>query len=402
MNEYSRNPNDAPKQVEKRPSRAPNTIEKPAKKSDDLLRRERLRRARKKMWLRNIRNVSVIMVFVVAVASFFAYVAISCVNDILAVHIKEEDNQPVSVVITDGMDTNDVVDALADAGAIRNGWFCKIAATIIGYSDEGYIARTYDFLPSMGLENMLNEIKNLNTSNAKTVKITFPEGYTADQIFALLEENNVCTRQKLIDAMNTTDFSQDFEFLKSMADTQNRYMMLEGYLYPDTYEFYLGEAADSVLKKFLNNFSRKWTDDYALKAQERRMTVDQIIKLASIVEKEAVGADMPVVSSVLFNRIKANMRLECDSTSIYMNSNLSGLSENDIVIYNTYYDTYVCSSMPVGAICNPGDAAISAVLNAPDTDYYYFIHDANNVFRPAKSLSEQNYNIATYGVAQQS
>ena len=400
MNDYRRPVNNDHRQVEKRPSRAPNTIEKPEKKTKGTLKREKIRRAKRIMWFRNIRNVLLIMILVVGISTFFAKLAISCVNDLLAIHISEENNKPVSVVITDGMNTNDVIDALAEAGAIQNAWFCKIAATFIGYSDEGYISRTYDFLPTMGLENMLNEIKNLNTSNAKTVKLTFPEGYTADQIFAMLEENQVCTRQKLVDCMKSTDFSEDFEFLKSMADTQNRYMMLEGYLYPDTYEYYLGEAPDSVIKKFLTNFEKKWTKDYAQKAQERRMTVDQIIKLASIVEKEAVGADMPVVGSVLFNRINANMRLECDSTSIYMNSNLSGLSENDIVIYNTYYDTYVCSSMPVGAICNPGDAAISAVLNAPDTDYYYFIHDANNIFRPAKSLSEQNNNIATYGVAQ--
>ena len=130
------------------------------------------------------------------------------------------------------------------------------------------------------------------------------------------------------------------------------------------------------------------------------MTVDQIIKLASIVEKEAVGADMPVVGSILFNRIDANMRLECDSTSIYIDSNLSGLSEADMEAFDSLYDTYSCRGLPVGAICNPGDDAISAVLNAPETDYYYFIHDRNNEFHVAKSLQEQEYNISKYGLAQ--
>ena len=398
-NDYTK-PKTSSRENEKRPSRAPNTIEKPKKPSVDAVKRQKMKKARRKMYFRNIRNVTLIMIVVVGISAFLASVAISCVNDLLVVNIKSEENIPVSVEIRDGMTTNDVVDALAEAGAIKNAWFCKFAASFIGYSDEGYIPRTYSFLPSMGLENMLNEIKNLNSSTAQTVKITFPEGYTADQIFALLEENNVCTRAKLIETMRTTDFSADFEFLKSMADTQNRYMLLEGYLYPDTYEFYVGEGAESVIKKFLNNFDRKWTDDYAVKTQQKRMTVDQIIKLASIVEKESVGADMPVVGSILFNRIEANMRLECDSTSIYLDSNLSGLTETEIAVYNTYYDTYQCMSLPVGAICNPGDDAISAVLNAPDTDYYYFIHDSNNIFRPAKSLSEQNYNISTYGVAQ--
>ncbi len=384
----------------KRPSRAPNTIEAPEEKTPEMIKLEKRKAAQKKMVLYNVKNVSIIMSIVVAISVLIASVVVSCVNDVLAIHINEKRDTVTSVVITDGMDTNDVINALDDAGVIKNAWFCKIAARFIGYSDEGYIARTYEFKPSMGLENMLNEIKALNSSDAKTVKLTFPEGYTADQIFALLEENNVCSRAKLVEAMKTHDFSEDFDFLKSMADTQARYMLLEGYLYPDTYEFYVGEGAVSVIKKFLNNFDRRWTDDYATKAQERRMTVDQIIKLASIVEKEAVGADMPVVGSILFNRIDANMRLECDSTSIYIDSNLSGLSEADMEAFDSLYDTYSCRGLPVGAICNPGDDAISAVLNAPETDYYYFIHDRNNEFHVAKSLQEQEYNISKYGLAQ--
>ncbi len=384
----------------KRPSRAPNTIEAPEEKTPEMIKLEKRKAAQKKMVLYNVKNVSIIMSIVVAISVLIASVVVSCVNDVLAIHINEKRDTVTSVVITDGMDTNDVINALDDAGVIKNAWFCKIAARFIGYSDEGYIARTYEFKPSMGLENMLNEIKALNSSDAKTVKLTFPEGYTADQIFALLEENNVCSRAKLVEAMKTHDFSEDFDFLKSMADTQARYMLLEGYLYPDTYEFYVGEGAVSVIKKFLNNFDRRWTDDYATKAQERRLTVDQIIKLASIVEKEAVGADMPVVGSILFNRIDANMRLECDSTSIYIDSNLSGLSEADMEAFDSLYDTYSCRGLPVGAICNPGDDAISAVLNAPETDYYYFIHDRNNEFHVAKSLQEQEYNISKYGLAQ--
>lgn len=385
---------------EKRPSRAPNTIETNGKMTPEMIKLEKRRAAQKKMVLNNLKNVGIIMAIVIAVSVLIACVAISCVNDVLAINISKDDDKYVSVVISDGMDTGDVINALDDAGVIKNAWFCKLAAKFFGYSDEGYIARTYDLNRSMGLENMLNEIKNKTSKTAQTVTLTFPEGYTADQIFAMLEENKVCSRTKLIETMNTVDFSDDFEFLESMADTENRYLLLEGYLFPDTYEFYIGEAAESVIKKFLNNFDDKWTDNYSVLAQERRMTVDQIIKLASIVQKEAVGSDMPVIGSILFNRIDAFMRLECDSTSIYIGNNLSGLTQEQIDAYNAVYDTYICSALPVGAICNPGTDAINAVLNAPDTDYYYFIHDKNNEFHAAKTLSEQNYNINTYGLAQ--
>ncbi len=384
----------------KRPSRAPNTTEKPAEITPEMRKLEKRKAAQRKMVLNNIKQVVIIMVIVIAISVSIAVFVISCVNDILAIHINPKRDNEVSVVITEDMNTDAVIDALDDAGVIRNAWFCKLAAKIIGYSDEGYIPRTYDFKPSMGLENMLNEIKNKTSETAKTVTLTFPEGYTVDQIIAMLVENNVCSREKFVATMNTVDFSEDFDFLKSITKAESRYMRLEGFLFPDTYEFYIGEDPESVIKKFLGNFDRKWTDNNAELAEDRGMTVDQIIKLASIVEKEAVGADMPVVGSILFNRIDANMRLECDSTSIYIQNNLSGLSETDVAAYDALYDTYSCYSLPVGAICNPGVDAISAVLNAPDTGYYYFIHDRNNEFHVAKTLSEQEYNIRTYGLAQ--
>ena len=298
------------------------------------------------------------------------------------------------------MDTDSVIDTLNDAGVIKNAWFCKLVARFVGYSDEGYIPRTYELRRSMGLEGMLNEIKNNSSSASKTATITFPEGYTADQIFALLEENNVCKREDLISAMKTTDFSKEFRFLESITNAQSRYMLLEGFLFPDTYDFYIGESPESVIKKFLNNFNKKWTDSYSEKATQLGMTVDQVINLASIVEKEATGDDMPVVGSILINRMDANMRLDCDSTKDYIDSNLSGLSDTDKEAYKAIYDTYRFALLPVGAICNPGTDAISAVLNAPQTEYYYFIHDANNQFRVAKSLTEHENNINTYGVAQ--
>lgn len=384
----------------KRPSRAPNTTEKTIEMSPELRKYEKRKAAQRKMVFNNIRRVVIIMAVVIAISASIACFVISCVNDILAIHINPKRDTEVSVVISENMGTDEVIDALDDAGAIKNAWFCKLAAKIIGYSDEGYIPRTYDFKPSMGLENMLNEIKNKTSETAKTVTLTFPEGYTADQIIAMLVENNVCSRENFIAAMNTTDFSKDFDFLESITKPESRYMRLEGFLFPDTYEFYIGEDPESVIKKFLGNFDRKWTDSYSELAEARGMTVDQIIKLASIVEKEAVGADMPVVGSILFNRIDANMRLECDSTSIYIKNNLAGLSEEDIAAYDALYDTYSCYSLPVGAICNPGVDAISAVLNAPDTGYYYFIHDRNNEFHVAKTLPEQEYNIRTYGLAQ--
>ncbi len=373
---------------------------KPGQMSRELMKSEKMRVAKRKMFFKNSGSIITIMVLVIGISLALATVAISCVNDLLVINISEKNDTHSSVVITDGMTTNDVIDALDEAGLVKNGWFCKLAAMFIGYSDDGYIPRTYALNRSMGLENMLNEIKNKSSKTAKTVFLTFPEGYNADQIIEMLEENGVCTRAKLIEAMNTVDFQEEFEFLSSMSNPESRYIKLEGYLFPDTYEFYLGESAESVIRKFLNNFDKKWTEEFAEDAQELRLTVDQVIKLASVVEKEAVGADMPVVGSILHNRLEVGMRLECDSTSAYISSNKSGLSADEVQNLNNLYDTYICDGMPVGAICNPGLDSIMAVLNSPETEYYYFIHDKNNEFHVAKTLAEQEYNIATYGLAE--
>ncbi len=368
-------------------------------KTPEMIRAEKRKAAQRKMVANNARNLAVILAAVITISVVIAVVVVSCINDVLAVHVSDKDKQSVTVEITEGMNTSQVIDALDEAGAIKNAWFCKLAAKFIGYNDEGYIAHTYEMNRSMGLENMLNEIKNNTSGTAKTVTLTFPEGYTADQIIDLLAENNVCSRAKLVETMNTVDFAADYDFLDEIVNPEQRYNWLEGYMFPDTYEFYLGEDPSSVIKKFLNNFNKKWTDNYTEKADAANLSVDEVIRLASVIEKEAAGSDMPVVASILLNRLDAGMRLECDSTSNYIAGNTSGLTEAQISAYNSLYNTYYCGSLPVGAICNPGIDAVEAVLNAPDTSYYYFIHDANNTLRVAKTLSEHEKNAATYGLA---
>ncbi|MCD7828408.1 MAG: endolytic transglycosylase MltG [Clostridiales bacterium] len=361
---------------------------------------ERRKNAKRKMVRNNAKSLVIILGIVLVISITIACVVISCINDVLAVHISEKNDKTVTVEIEEDMDTDAVIDALDDAGAIKNAWFCKLAAKILGYSDEGYIARTYEFNRSMGLENMLSEIKDSDSDSASTISLTFPEGYTADQILDMLEENGVCTREKLLAEMSETDYSDTYSFLKTMTNTEDRYILLEGYLFPDTYEFYIGESAESVIKKFLNNFDDKWSENYTTLAQEQLLSIDQVIILASIVEKEALDEDMPVVASILINRLNANMQLECNSTASYISNTTGDLTDSEKSYYNELYNTYTCSSFPVGAICNPGTSAIEAVLNAPDTSYYYFIHDSNNEFHAASSLSEQEANIAAYGLSE--
>lgn len=345
----------------------------------------------------NFKRVGIIIAVIFVCAVAVSFVAVSCINDVLAVHVSDKDGEEKSVVITENMDTDSVIDTLKKDGVIHNAWFCKICAKAMGYKDDGYVPGTYTLSRKSGLENMLNSIKYID-SQSQTVTLTFPEGYTADEIIKLLGEKEVCDPDKLRQAMNSDSFSKDYDFLSSRTNLSSRYNQLEGYLYPDTYNFYIGEAPESVIKKFLDNFESKWTDEYSALAKKKGMTVDQVVILASIVQKEAKEDEMTTVSSILINRLNANMHLSCNSTTNYAKAIGEGLSEADKQKYVSLYDTYTCDSYPASAICSPGDDSIRAVLNAPDTDYYYFMHDKNGEFHAARNLDEQNANMNTYGV----
>lgn len=192
--------------------------------------------------------------------------------------------------------------------------------------------------------------------------------------------------------MREVDFSSEYTFIKNEPNKEQRYRSLEGYLYPDTYDFYKGENASSVIRTFLNNFQKKWTDDYQKKADALNMSVDDIIKLASIIEKEAADAtQMPLVSSVLHNRLnKPGLypSLQCDSTADYINDYIAKNVTNatELAAYTSRYSTYKCEGLPVGAICNPGNDSINAALNPAKTDYYFFAHDTNKRFILRKTI----------------
>ena len=204
--------------------------------------------------------------------------------------------------------------------------------------------------------------------------------------------------------MQSVDFSTEYAFLKNQANKEARFRTLEGYIYPDTYEFYIGENASSVVRRFLDNFESKWTAEYSKKAKELGMTVDEIVTLASIIQAEAANSgQMKDISSVLHNRLDKPgtfPRLECDSTEKYLVETIkvtltsSTTDTQKYIAYRDLYDTYStdCKGLPVGAICNPGASAISAALYPSDTNYNYFRHDVKGKVYYANTFAEHEQN----------
>lgn len=333
---------------------------------------------------------------------------IRCINDVLAIEVEDT---AIEVEVSKGMSDADVIDVLKDNDLIKNKLFCNLFIKFFGKGGD-YVSGVYTLTPSMGVEKMLSTMK-ADITLSETVTLTFPEGWTIDQIAEKLEANEVCTAASFINTLQSVDFSEDYEFIKSIPNKEKRFRVLEGYMYPDTYEFYIGENASSVARRFLDNFQNRWTDEYAKQAKERGISLDEVITMASILQGEAAsGSQMPDISSVLYNRLNRPgtfPKLECDSTKDYIKETimptlLTGSTEDGLKLAGFYdnYDTYDddCKGLPVGAIGNPGDSAIRAALYPSDTNYYYFCHntETGDVFY-ANTMSEHEANQRKAGLS---
>lgn len=210
----------------------------------------------------------------------------------------------------------------------------------------------------------------------KQVKVTIPEGFTVYDIARRLKENGIIA--------NENDFIEKAK-------------QFEGYLFPDTYFFYKGESPEKIIDAMKSRFYEVLPGNYEEMAKKKGLTLKEAVILASIVEKEAkFDKDRPLVASVFLNRLKIGMPLQSDATVNYaLKSNKLWLSQKDLDV-DSPYNTYKYVGLPPGPICNPGLKSLLAVVNAPKTDYYYFLTkpDGEAVFE--RTLEEHNRNIRKY------
>ncbi len=231
--------------------------------------------------------------------------------------------------------------------------------------------------------------KSDTTTVKNTVTVTFPEGFSVLDIAERLEENNVCSKDDFLKICN-----EPYEGIE-IDNPEERYFLLEGYVFPDTYEFYMNSEPKSVLKKFIDNYNNKVTQETKDKAKSLGYTMDEMLTLASMIQKECDEdiAECATVSSVFHNRLKSPSfsMLQSDVTTFYITKKLGerlgykvgedgkGLKleeqNEDIRRYIDLYSTYYCKGLPAGPICNPGIKAITAAINPASTDYVYFLTD---------------------------
>jgi uncharacterized YceG family protein len=218
-----------------------------------------------------------------------------------------------------------------------------------------------------------------------TVKVTIPEGYSVPQIFDLLVKKGVCaSADSLYDAMENYDFSY-YPLVSEIIENENRCFKLEGYLYPDTYEFYRLSKSQDIIGKFLRNTENKISEEDREKAVAIGYSVNEILTIASMIEKEiADPKEMPLVASVIYNRLAIQKKLQMDCGTYYVERYIKPYISGDINCYNSFYNTYKCPALPAGPICNPGRAAIQAALNPESTEYLYFYSDEAGMYHFSK------------------
>lgn len=216
-----------------------------------------------------------------------------------------------------------------------------------------------------------------------TVRVTFPEGMTLREVAEKLEENEVCAASDFMALTTDKAYLEalDYKILEGI-ETENIAFYLEGFVFPDTYEFYKDDSAKNALSRFLKNADSKITAEHMQRAEELGYSMSEIIALASIIQEEASDPkEMPYVSSVLHNRLNSPYygKLQCDVSIHYVNDNItnSPYLEGDTSVFAEHYNTYKCDGLPAGPICNPGLDAIEAALYPAETDYYFFFTDAD-------------------------
>ena len=305
--------------------------------------------------------------------------------------------------IPQGASTAEIAEKLEEVGAVKLPMLFKFYSKFKGY-DSKYKYGLYSFKTEAGYSSIADMLVN-EGAKAECVTVTIPEGtgindYThivdgeekvVKGITTILEEKGVCSREDFLDALYEVKF--DTTLLKN-CNIGKAYYSLEGYLFPDTYEFYAydsEECARMVVDKLIKNTESKITNDMYARAKELGYDMNEILTMASIIQMESGQnvEQMPNVAAVFYNRLNSDSfdTLGSSPTCYY-----GGSFKKD----DGRYDTYKVKDLPPGPLCSPGLDAINAALY-PSTDkegYFYFVTDKNGNFYFHKTLAEQNATIA--------
>lgn len=383
---------------------APTSAQNPVKK-----RRKRRKKKHQSNHTRTMGHVFLGVVLSVAAICAGIFLAWKVIIGLMDYTGMAKSSHEADIVIDGSMNVDDIADALHENGIIEMPWLFKTYINMTG-KDKGFLDGEYTVNSTMSYSNIITLLKTVR-QYTNTVTIMIPEGYNAMQIGELLEENLVCRAEDFEKYYRSKLEKYDFE--EQITVSEDRFYALEGYLFPDTYEFYViddlpekpnmdtSQYAKQAAEKMYSNFESKITNSMYARAKELGMTFDQVITLASIIQKEGTNEEnMANISSVFHNRLE-NMyeypHLQSDTTDHYIEDVIrTNIPSSSLALYENVinaYDTYTCEGLPAGPICSPGMEAINAALYPAETDYYYFLSSSDGIFYYASTIEKHEQNI---------
>lgn len=303
----------------------------------------------------------------------------------------------IEVVIPEGMSTTDIAKTLYDKGLIKNEFFFKVYLKLNKVSSLK--ASTYLLTKSMSMKEIVIELENGNT-NDNVIKLTFKEGENIKDYANMISKKTNITSEEFISTIKDTTFLtkliDDYWFLTDSILNENIYYPLEGYLFPDTYEFSKDNLnSEIIIRKLLDEEERKLA---VYKDVLEKSDIHSIITLASIAELEGVkDEDRKTIISVFNNRLAKGMNLGSDVTTYYafdeeMSSDLTSEMFNTYNPYNTR-SSKMAGRLPVGPICNPSLSSIDTAINPNSSNYLYFVADKNRNVYFTKSATEHEEKV---------
>ena len=338
--------------------------------------------------MRKFRGHLVFYLVLVTIAILLTWCVIVAANDINA-FVKED--QIIVVTVPKGASVGEIGKILEKNEVIESSLvfrgYCKLKKS------SGFQYGEYELNSNLSYKEIISQLRKPSETR-ETAKITIPEGYTQPEIVDLLVKEGYADRATLEDVIANYNF--EYDFLKNLPKRNNR---LEGYLFPDTYEIFVGDEV-SIINTILSNFQKKLEDEEIQKLiKKSNYTLDEIIIMASIVEREGANeSEFGKVASVFYNRLDSTTYpyLEsCATVQYVLPERKDVLSIADTEMDNPY-NTYINKGLPPGPIACPGLAAIKAALSPEETDYYFFVASSQGTIF-SKTYSEHLANVKKAG-----
>jgi len=287
-------------------------------------------------------------------------------------------NETQYLYINRGETIYDVGYNLQRMGAISSEFNFMLFAKLLGHSKKIKAGR-YAIEPKYSMYNIFNSITKGITI---PFNVTILEGLTIKGIAEILTRNlDLEAEEFLLECSNR----QLLDSLMIPADD------LEGYLFPDTYNFFYDESPRSVIRKMICQFFANLPDSFEEKAKELSLDFHEAVTMASLIEKEAMlNSERPIISAVYHNRLKIRMRLQCDPTVIYARGGLKRPLYYSDLQFDSPYNTYLIYGLPPGPICSPGKASLEAAVNPAASDYLFFVARGDGTHIFTRSNDEHN------------